>query len=175
MVWWEGSDGKISRTKYFLVVIYDRWKAYTGNAIERNIFDFCKPLPVDINSAENMRLFVENGVIFVPFSECPTKKKGYEKILICVLMIYSLSLMIQCYLTTLGCGDVYFWKWGGENNRNEEEGIKKKWGGKKIKGPFWGAYFWRRLYSEGLIYGGNLRFKIDWASHIVGSKFTVTF
>ena len=143
MVWWEGSDGKISRTKYFLVVIYDRWKAYTGNATERNIFDFCKPLPVDINSAENMRLFVENGVIFVPFSECPTKKKGYEKILICVLMIYSLSLMIQCYLTTLGCGDVYFWKWGGENNRNEEEGIKKKWGGKKSKALF-----------EGLIFGG---------------------
>ena len=26
---------------------------------------------------------------------------------------------------------------------------------------------------EGLIYGGNLRFKIDWASFIVGSKFTV--
>ena len=26
---------------------------------------------------------------------------------------------------------------------------------------------------EGLVYGGNLRFKIDWASLIVGSKFTV--
>ena len=26
---------------------------------------------------------------------------------------------------------------------------------------------------EGLIYGGNWRFKIDWASLIVGSKFTV--
>ena len=23
------------------------------------------------------------------------------------------------------------------------------------KGPFWGAYFWRRLYSEGLIFGGT--------------------
>ena len=42
----------------------------------------------------------------------------------------------------------------------------------------------RGLYSEGLIYGGayirrglsterNLRFKIDWASPIVGSKFIV--
>ena len=31
-----------------------------------------------------------------------------------------------------------------------------------------GAYFWRGLYSE-----GNLRFKIDWASLIVGRKFTI--
>ena len=34
--------------------------------------------------------------------------------------------------------------------------------------PFWGAYFWNGLSTE-----GNLRFKIDWASLIVGSKFTV--
>ena len=31
-----------------------------------------------------------------------------------------------------------------------------------FKGPFWGAYFWRGLSTE-----GNLRFKIDWASLIV--------
>ena len=32
----------------------------------------------------------------------------------------------------------------------------------------------RGLFLEGLIYGaGNLRLKIDWASLIVGSKFTV--
>ena len=37
-----------------------------------------------------------------------------------------------------------------------------------FKGPFWGAYFWRGLSTE-----GNLHFKIDWASRIVGSKFTV--
>ena len=41
-----------------------------------------------------------------------------------------------------------------------------------------GAYifhrpFLRGLFLEGLIYGGNLRFKIDWASLLVGSKFTV--
>ena len=47
-----------------------------------------------------------------------------------------------------------------------------------------GAYilqrpFLRGLFLEGLIFGGayiqegNLRFKIDWASLIVGSKFTV--
>ena len=36
-----------------------------------------------------------------------------------------------------------------------------------FKGPFWGAYFWRGLSTE-----GNLRLKIDWASLIVGSKFT---
>ena len=36
------------------------------------------------------------------------------------------------------------------------------------KGPVWGPYFWRGLSME-----GNLRFKIDWASLIVGSKFTV--
>ena len=35
------------------------------------------------------------------------------------------------------------------------------------------AYFWRGLYSEGLSTERNLRFKIDWASLIVGSKFTV--
>ena len=37
-----------------------------------------------------------------------------------------------------------------------------------FKSPFWGAYFWRGLSTE-----GNLRFKIYWASLIVGSKFTV--
>ena len=37
-----------------------------------------------------------------------------------------------------------------------------------FQGPFWGAYFWRGLSTE-----GNLRFKIDWASRLVGSKFTV--
>ena len=44
---------------------------------------------------------------------------------------------------------------------------------------FWGAYFWRGLYSEGLIFGGaklsmegNLHVKADWASLIVGGKFT---
>ena len=31
----------------------------------------------------------------------------------------------------------------------------------------------RGLYSEGLSKEGNLRFKIDWASPIVGRKFTV--
>ena len=41
-----------------------------------------------------------------------------------------------------------------------------------------GAYIFQRsflrgLFLEGLIYGGKLRFKIDWASLIVGSKFTV--
>ena len=41
-----------------------------------------------------------------------------------------------------------------------------------------GAYIFQRpflrgLFLEGLIYGGNLRFKIDWASLKVGSKFTV--
>ena len=29
------------------------------------------------------------------------------------------------------------------------------------------------LFLEGLIYGGKLRFKIDWASLIVGRKFTI--
>ena len=47
-----------------------------------------------------------------------------------------------------------------------------------------GAYIFLKALSEGLIFGGayirrglsregNLRFKIDWASLIVGSKFTV--
>ena len=37
-----------------------------------------------------------------------------------------------------------------------------------FKGPFWGAYIWRGSSME-----GNLRFKIDWASLIVGRKFTI--
>ena len=37
-----------------------------------------------------------------------------------------------------------------------------------FEGPFWGAYFWRGLSTE-----GNLHLQIDWASLIVGSKFTV--
>ena len=38
----------------------------------------------------------------------------------------------------------------------------------------WGSYFSRALFEEGegLIYGEKLRFIIDWASRIVGSKFT---
>ena len=51
------------------------------------------------------------------------------------------------------------------------------------KNKSWGLYFSKALF-EGLIFGGayiqrglstegNLRFKIDWASLIVGSKFTV--
>ena len=43
-----------------------------------------------------------------------------------------------------------------------------------------GAYIFQRpflrgLYSEGLIYGGNLRFKIDWICLMVGSKFLLCF
>ena len=37
-----------------------------------------------------------------------------------------------------------------------------------FKGPSWGAYFWRGLSTE-----GNLHFKSDQASFVVGSKFTV--
>ena len=37
-----------------------------------------------------------------------------------------------------------------------------------FRGPFWGAYVWSGLYSK-----GNLRFKIEWASLLFGSKFTV--
>ena len=37
-----------------------------------------------------------------------------------------------------------------------------------------GAYIsFSKALFEGLMLEGNLRFKIDWASHIVGSKFTV--
>ena len=37
-----------------------------------------------------------------------------------------------------------------------------------------GAYFWRGLYIRtGLSREGNARFKFDWASLIVGSKFTI--
>ena len=43
-----------------------------------------------------------------------------------------------------------------------------------FKGPFWGADFWRGYIRRGLSTEGNLCFKIDWASLIVGSKFTVS-
>ena len=36
-----------------------------------------------------------------------------------------------------------------------------------------GAYIFSKAPFEGLIFGTKLRFKIDWASIIVGSKFTV--
>ena len=36
-----------------------------------------------------------------------------------------------------------------------------------------GAYISQRPFLRGLCTEGNLRFKIDWASLIVGSKFTV--
>ena len=39
--------------------------------------------------------------------------------------------------------------------------------------PFWGAYFWRGLYSHGLFTEENLRFKIDWTILIAESKLTV--
>ena len=36
-----------------------------------------------------------------------------------------------------------------------------------------GAYIFQRPFLRGLSTEGNLRFKIDWASRTVGSKFTV--
>ena len=36
-----------------------------------------------------------------------------------------------------------------------------------------GAYIFQRPFLRGLSTEGNLRFKIDWASLIVGSEFTV--
>ena len=36
-----------------------------------------------------------------------------------------------------------------------------------------GAYIFQRPFLRGLCTEGNLRFKIDWASLIVGGKFTV--
>ena len=42
-----------------------------------------------------------------------------------------------------------------------------------FKGPFWGAFFGGAYIQRGLCAEGILRFKIDWASLIVGRKFTV--
>ena len=61
---------------------------------------------------------------------------------------------------------------------------KNMWIYRKIPKISPGAYIFQRPFLAGLIFGGayirrglstegNLRFKIDWASHIVGSKFTV--
>ena len=35
------------------------------------------------------------------------------------------------------------------------------------------SHFLANVFLRGLSTEGNLRFKIDWASHIVGSKFTI--
>ena len=53
--------------------------------------------------------------------------------------------------------------------------IPHGWGGgyRKIPKISPGAYFFQRHLLRGLSTEGNLRFKIDWASLIVGSKFTV--
>ena len=42
-----------------------------------------------------------------------------------------------------------------------------------FKGHFWGLIFGGAYIRRGLSMEGNLRFKIDWASPIVGRKFTV--
>ena len=39
-----------------------------------------------------------------------------------------------------------------------------------FKGPFWGAYIWQGRPSK---YGGKFAFQINWASLIVGRKFTI--
>jgi len=67
-------------------------KSLQGKCYRREYFSTSADLPVDINSSENVRLSVQSEVVFVPFSKCTTKKKGYEKILISMLMIYRLDL-----------------------------------------------------------------------------------
>ena len=42
-----------------------------------------------------------------------------------------------------------------------------------FKGPFWGLIFGGAYIRRGLYTEGNLCFKIDWSSLIVGSRFTV--
>ena len=44
-----------------------------------------------------------------------------------------------------------------------------------FKGPFWGAYFWRGLYSEGLIYGGKLAFQNRLGNFTVFALFYYVF
>ena len=61
---------------------------------------------------------------------------------------------------------------GAEGNKTKEMNYRKipkiSPGAYIFQRPFWGTYIRRGLSTE-----GNLRFKIDWASLIVGSKFTV--
>ena len=71
------------------------------------------------------------------------------------------------------------------NDKNHYKGIlittgtcsykkeKTWWPLPDLKGPFQGAYFWRGLYLEGLIYGGKFAFQIDWGTLIVGTKLTI--
>ena len=46
-----------------------------------------------------------------------------------------------------------------QNSLNYRKIPKKAPGLIFFKSPFWGAYFWRGLYSEGLIYGGKCAFQ----------------
>ena len=69
----------------------------------------------------------------------------------------------RCFLMLSWC--VLFYKMGIYSSYCKSLTIKAL-GLKFFKGPFWGAYFWRVLSME-----GNLRFKIDRASLIVGRKF----
>ena len=39
--------------------------------------------------------------------------------------------------------------------------------------PVWGAYFWRGLYSEGLIYGGKFAFQNRLGQLVKERKFTI--
>ena len=81
-----------------------------------------------------------------------------------ILIVYepfSLSLTVSCH----GLGEII------DFNFSWSSTVKfRKQAPRPIffRGPFWGAYFWRGLSAE-----KNLRFKIDWASLIVGRKFTV--
>ena len=59
----------------------------------------------------------------------------------------------------------FFWSFGS-NDRNAIEY-------RKIPKISPGGYIFQRPFLRGLSTEGNLRFKIDWASLIVGSKFTV--
>ena len=54
-----------------------------------------------------------------------------------------------------------------ENSENKPRGLYFS------KGLFKGLIFGGAYIRGGLSMEGNLRFKIDWASHVVGSKFTV--
>ena len=68
------------------------------------------------------------------------------------------------YLTSFGCESITFFL------QSYHKILKICPGAYIFQRPFLGAYFWRGLSTE-----GNLCFKIDWASLIVGNKFTVFY
>ena len=106
---------------------------------------------------------VEDSIL-LPLTSIPERENNGSKRLSPTPSVSNLSLMPCRYLSTVTRSSSQGSVDGFRRQRLQRFATFRS----RCKGPFWGAYFWRGLSTE-----GNLRFKIVWASLIVGSKFTV--